>query len=434
MRRLPSAPKITRRRALALAAGLLGTPAGAQTATPRQTVVVLTAYPEEVTSRYEAAFEKANPAYRLQFVWRMPHEALPYLQEPGQHGVSVYWSASPRTYQALKRSGSLRRLDVDREALPARIGGTTISDPDGMFVAAETAAYGYATNPQRLAALGLATPADWADLADARWDGQIALPIPSRVGYAPVMVDIVLQAYGWERGWAVWSAIAAHSAFVDAGSTFVTDEVASGRRAIGLTIDFFAASAVASGAPVRFAYPRHSGVNPAHIALTAQAPNPEGGLAFARFVLSDEGQALLAHPSIRKLPVRPSAYAKLPKDYYNPFEAARQGGLAYDNTKGQERNGLVTALFEQAFVVDHAECATLWRQLAAAEAAGRPNAAAARALLEAPPIPAAAADDAALRQRFRRLEGSTPGSTSELEAGWRTAAADRRRRAAELLA
>src|SRR5262245_18797718 len=66
-------------------------------AAPR-TLVVLTSYPDEVVSRFEAAFEAAHPDYRLQIVWRMPHDALPYLSQPKQSGVDVYWSPSPRTF------------------------------------------------------------------------------------------------------------------------------------------------------------------------------------------------------------------------------------------------------------------------------------------------------------------------------------------------
>ena len=430
---LPTAVALPRRSVLGLAAALLGAALAPARAATRRPVVVLTAYPEEVTSRFEAAFEKTHPEYRLQFVWRMPHDALPYLMAPDQHGVSVYWSASPRTFQALKAAGALQALQVDHQALPRQIGGTAISDPDDRFVAVETAAYGFALQTQRLAALGLPTPTDWAALAEPRWDGQIALPIPSRVGYAPVMVDIVLQAYGWDRGWALWSAIAANAALVDAGGTFVTDEVATGRRALGLTIDFFAASAIASGAPLRFAYPRHSGVNPAHIAMLSQAPERAGAQAFIDFMLGDTAQAMLAHPSIRKLPVRPSAYAHLPSGYYNPFDAAAQGGLDYDNAQGQARNALVTALFEQHLVADHADLAATWRALRAAEAAHHPRAAAARARLEAPPITEAASADPGLRQRFKRLEGNTDTSTTALETGWRAAAAQTRREVKEML-
>jgi len=456
------------------AAGAAGTqvqPAGAQVPVPapasvptsvpvaalagaRRPVVVMTAYPEEVTSRIEAAFEAAHPGLRLQLLWRMPVDALPYLQSPAGAAVDVYWSASPRTYAALQRGGALRRLsaqDVPRDGLPGRLGGTDISDvgdvsgvrggsgagdvgnPGGHYLASELAGYGFAYQPQRLAALGLAVPVDWPDLAAPGWAGQLALPVPSRVGYAPVMVDIVLQAFGWDRGWALWSAIAGNAALVGNGSSFITDEVAGGRRALGLTIDFFAASAVASGAPLRFAYPQHGGINAGHVAVMAHAPNVDGALAFTRFVLSDAGQVLLGHPAIRKLPARPSAYARLPAGYFNPFEAASHGGYDYDNAKGQPRLGLLAALFEQALVADHAEHAALWRRLHAAQAAGR-DVAAAQALLQAPPLDAAAADDTALAARFGRLEGSAPADRTAQERAWRSAAARRRAQAAALLA
>ena len=423
----------------AAAAGLAGLslrPAQAQQpAAARRPVVVLTAYPEAVSSRIESAFEQANPGLRLQLQWRMPNDALPYLQSPAGAAVDVYWSASPRSFAALQRAGALRRLsaqEVPRDGLPTRIGGTDISDASGQFLASELAGYGFAYQPQRLAALGLAVPADWPELAAPGWAGQIALPVPSRVGYAPVLVDIVLQAFGWQRGWALWSAIAGNAALVGNGSSFISDEVASGRRALGLTIDFFAASAVASGAPLRFAYPLHGGLNPGQVAVLANAPHVDGALAFTRFVLSDAGQALLGHPSIRKLPVRPSVYASLPAGYFNPFDAASHGGYDYDNALGQPRLGLVAALFEQALVADHAAHADLWRRLHAAQAAGR-DVSAARALLEAPPAAAEVAADAALAAQFARLEGSVAAERSSLEQAWRSAAAQRRAQAAALL-
>lgn len=428
--------RLPRRQVLAWLGALAGAAAAPLArAQARRPVVVLSAYPEEVTARFEAAFEKAHPGYRMQLVWQMPNAVPDDLRTAAGEAVDVVWLASPRTFDRLKRVGAWRTLsaqDVPRDGLPTHIGGTAISDPDGQYLATEVAGYGYVYQPQRLATLGLSVPQDWDDLAQAAWARQIALPVPSRVGFAPVLVDIVLQAYGWQRGWALWSAIAGNAQLVGNGSTFITDEVASGRAALGLTIDFFAASAVSKGAPLRFAYPAHGGINPAHIAVRQHAPNPDGALAFVRFVLSAEGQALLAHPSIRKLAVRPSAYAGRDAADFNPFDAAARGGYGYDNALGQPRLGLLSALFEQALVVDHADHMALWQRLHAAEAAGRP-AAAARALLEAPPVAAAVAD-AALMARFQRTEGSAQPSVSALEQAWRQAATQRRQQAGALLA
>lgn len=429
---------LRRRRFLATAAGLgslLAAPLAASARTTgRQPVVVVTSYNDETFSRFEAAFEKANPRYKLQLVWRMPHDALPYLRQPAQGGADVYWSASPRTFAALAAEGAWQPLGIARDGLPENIGKARLGDANGLYTATEMAGYGFIVNPGALARLGLAEPKDWRDLTAPAYAGQIVMPIPSRVGFAPVMVDILLQAYGWEKGWATWSAIAGNAGtLMDRGSTFVTDEVGSGRRALGLSIDFFAVAAIANGAPLRFAYPAHGGINPAHIAITKNAGNPEGARAFARFVLSAAGQKILAHRDIHKLPVRPAVYRELPADYFNPFAAAEKGAFDYDGELGRKRLGLLSALFEQMLINSHGELVELWQRLHRAEAAGK-NVAAARQLLESPLISAAEADDPALQRQFRnRLEGSDPGSAGASELVWHERSQANRTAAGRLL-
>ncbi len=224
-----------RRQFLATAAGLgglLAAPLASARSSGRQPVVVVTSYNDETFSRFEAAFEKANPRYKLQLVWRMPHDALPYLRQPAQGGADVYWAASPRTFATLAADGAWQPLGIARDGLPENIGNARLSDANGLYTATEMAGYGFIVNPGALARLGLAEPKDWRDLTASAYAGQIVMPIPSRVGFAPVMVDILLQAYGWEKGWATWSAIAGNAGtLMDRGSTFVTDEVGSGRIA-----------------------------------------------------------------------------------------------------------------------------------------------------------------------------------------------------------
>lgn len=245
----------------------------------------------------------------------------------------------------------------------------------------------------------------------------------------------MLQAYGWEAGWALWSEIVGNAFLIERGATFVSDEVGGGRHPIGLSIDFFVVSAIANGAPLRFVYPDHSGINPAHIAVTASAPNPAGAKAFAEFVLSAAGQKILAHPDIRKLPVRPAVYADLPADYYRPFAAAEKGVFDYDGDLAQGRLGLSTALFEQLLVTEHDKLVDLWRRIHAAEAKGQRQAAAdARGRLAQLPLTAADAGRNDLRAPFKeRLEGAENPGRTQLETDWREFALARRREAEKLL-
>jgi ABC-type Fe3+ transport system substrate-binding protein len=406
--------------------------AGAGRAAQRRDVVVVTSYPDEVVSRFEAAFEKAHPEWRLRIVWHMPHDALPTLRRPGPEGVDVYWTPSPRNYAILKGEGLLRKLDVDRSGLPGRIGNTLIDDADGYYAATETAGYGFAINPDYLKAHGLPEPTDWTDLADARYGGHIALPNPGRVGFAPVMADIPLQAYGWEKGWAMWSAITANSMLVDRGGTFVSDELSSGRRGIGVSIDFFVAAAIAKGAPLRFIYPKNGGVNPGQVAIMAGARNLDGARAFVTFLLSDAGQKIVTHPDIRKLPVRPSVYAGLDAGYHNPFAVAAAGGYGYDSDRGIGRLPVIAALFDSVLAQHRETLAELW---AKARRVGGERGEQAKRLLSAVPISEADADKTEWQQAFanRRDDAKAEAAAVALEQQWVAESGARLARAGKLL-
>lgn len=415
----------SRRRFLAQAGVLLPALAwGRRGAAATRDLVVLTAYPDAVVARVEAAFEKAYPEHRLRIVWRMPHDALPYLMAPGQNGVDVYWSASPPTYARLKAAGQFQPLGIDRAGLPGKIGNTVIDDPDGRYVATETAGYGFAVNPDYLIRHGLSAPGDWADLAEPRYAGHLVTPNPAQVGFAPVMVDIPLQAYGWKKGWAVWTGIAVNSTLVGRGATFVSDEVASGRAGIGLTIDFFAAAAIANGAPLKFLYPRQGGINPGQIGILSGCRNRAGAEAFVQFLLSDAGQGMLTHPDIRKLPVRPSVYQTLPPGYHNPFAVAERGGYTYDSDRGRSRLPLLAAGFQQGIARHLPELKAAWtRCLALPQARG----ARIGALLSAPPFDEAEASDPALLQAFAE-RGDQPEAEKRAAATEKRWAADADRR------
>ncbi|MCB5188021.1 extracellular solute-binding protein [Methylobacillus caricis] len=304
-------------------------------------VVVMTSYPQEVVSQFEAAFEKQYPQYKLEVLWRQSRDAMAYFKESGQP-VDVYWTPAQRNFAQLEKMQAFQPLNLDLDGLPAAVNGFALRE--GNHIATEIAGYGIVSNPQALAKAGLPIPRNWTDLSHPALKGKIALPVPSKVGYAPPLIDILLQGYGWQDGWNLLQAIAANAELVTSGATFVSDDVASGRLLAGLTIDFFTASAIANGAPLQFVYPELTGYSPAHLAIMKNAGNLEGARAFSKFVLSEQGQRLLFHPDIRKLPVRPSVYADKPAAYFNPFE--NNPAFVYDTRRGLARQEITNALFD----------------------------------------------------------------------------------------
>jgi phosphoglycerate transport regulatory protein PgtC len=333
-----------------------------QQAAATEQVVVLTSYPQEVVTPFEAAFEQAYPQYRLEILWRQSRDALSYLHQ--KHApIDVYWTPAQHNFAVLAKEGAFKKLDLDFSGLPNHIGGFQISDPQDRYVATEIAGFGMAYHPAEIEKLGLKAPSDWHDLTDPAYRDHIAFPIPSKVGYAPMLVDTLLQGYGWDAGWTLLRKIAANAKLADAGATFISDDVGSGTVAVGATIDFFAVSAIANGKPLKFTYPRKVGYSPAHVAIFQDAAHPDGARAFANFVLSEQGQQLLFHPDIRKLPVRPAVYQNKPEGYFDPFAAAQQASYAYDLNVSLARQELVSALFDALITRHHQTLQTLWTTL-----------------------------------------------------------------------
>lgn len=368
-------------------------------------LAVMTSYPEEVVSRFEEAFEKSHPDIHVQILWRMPHDALPYLLQPKQGGVDVYWTPSQNNFLALKAAKALGPIGIDRIGLPDKIGDAVISDPDGLYLATETAGYGMVIDPYKLGKLGVAEPKHWEDLADPRLKGEVVLPVPSGVGYAPMLVDQLLQADGWEKGWNTWRAIAVNSKLIDKRGNAITEEISSGKAAVGLTMDFFVASTVASGGKGKFVYPLKTAFNPAQIGITASTTHRPAAEAFVSFILSEEGQSLLFHPAIRKLPVRPSVYAKAPQGYTNPFTLGIDA--RYDPVPGLARSGFNSALFDAA--ITHRQEALIKATAAVREAetgaspAEQKTLQQARTALEALPVTEPPADSALAQACEHRL-------------------------------
>ncbi|CAN2536461.1 hypothetical+protein [Methylocapsa aurea] len=361
-------------------------------------LIVVTSFPEELTTRYEREFERRYPEAHVQFVWKHSRDALALLSGPDQGGVDVYWAPSPN-FPLLRDQGALRPIAVDRAVLPGRIGNQPLSDPSGTYEAYDLAGYGFALNPSLLRERGLPEPKSWGDLASPIFVDQIVAPIPSKVGFAPALYDVILQAEGWGRGWAIVSELVANARLVAHGRG-PTASVEESEAPIGLTIDFLALSARANGAPIAFAYPARTAFLPSNIAVTSSTRKFDTAKAFVDFVLSCDGQKILLEADSVRHPARPDAYRRTGSEaLINPFDLRSENIFDYDFDLGRHRPGIVRALFDIAFATRHAEVTSLWRSIHDAETRlGNATGREAERIAEA-----------------RRLAGSVPVSTRQAD-------------------
>lgn len=338
--------------AIFIAAGvsLCGTSAQA-----KDSLTVVTGYPDSFVQTFEKAFEAKYPDIAVIVVHKSGRDAFMALSTPDHSGADVYWAASGN-FEHLTEKNAFTPLKVDRSVLPGKIGTTPISDPNGRFEAFELAGYGLAYGPKVLWN-GKAPPETWADAAKPDLPGKVIMPTP-HVGFASTLYEILLQGEGWDKGWALVSEISGNATLTNGPPALSALE--SGQAALILTIDFHALDAAAKGKAIALAYPQKTAFLPAYVAQLANAPHPQAAQAFIGFLLSQEGQKLL--PAVERYPVRPDAYAAGAVD---PFKHTALA--AYDPQLAEARRNLDSALFDAAIAKPHDQLVALWQAIHAAE-------------------------------------------------------------------
>ena len=243
-----------------LALALLAAPAAAQSAATRPAtgeVVVLTSFPKELFEAYKQAFERRTPGVKVVVKQQQTNQGVTYLRETrARPEADVFWVSAVDAFQTLKADGLLERLTLPRETLarmPARIGSFPLHDPDGAYWGFAVSGYGLMWNTRYLALHKLPPPREWTDLTDPRYFGHLVISAPSRSGTTHLTVEVILQAYGWEKGWALLLQSGGNMGAITERSFGVPEAVVSGQYGIGVVIDFFGLSAIASGQPIDFA-------------------------------------------------------------------------------------------------------------------------------------------------------------------------------------
>jgi phosphoglycerate transport regulatory protein PgtC len=315
-------------------------------------VVVLTSFPEELTFIYKTAFEKKHPDIQVEVVNKNTNAAVAYLQS-GDAGrrPDVFWASALDAFETLAHENVLEKLsaDVGNPAVPDKMGDYPLNDPKGFYKGQALAGYGIMWNAQYVKLHKLPAPAEWSDLTKPIYFGHIAMSSPTRSGTTRMTIETILQGEGWERGWSQVLQIAGNCAEITERSFDVPDGVNRGKFGIGLVIDFFGLSAKYSGFPVEFVYPKMIAIVPASIALVTGGRNAVDAKKFINFTLSPEGQELLLLPQISRLPVLPQTYAsrRMPQDFPNVFQVARESRVQFDANLSEFRFSVVAALFDQ---------------------------------------------------------------------------------------
>ncbi|MBK6600962.1 MAG: extracellular solute-binding protein [Betaproteobacteria bacterium] len=273
--------------ALALGA-VLAAPAMAQ-----EKVTIYSAAPQDLIDNVVPAFEKATKI-KVELVKGGSGDLINRLKaEAGRKTADVLFSVSTDVVVA---NGKLF-TKYTPENVKFLADAFKVNDAAVPFTAVATA-FGVNTK--------LLTPAQypktWIDLGNPMYKGKISAGRPDKSGSAYIQLALVLQIFGEEKGWEIYTKILDNTVLSNSSgavSKFVND----GEAFIGLSNEDTLLRYKVGGGPVELLYPADGTSAIADVmALTANPNNAEGGKAFINFMLSKEAQEIL--DSVGRRPVR----------------------------------------------------------------------------------------------------------------------------------
>ncbi len=222
------------------------------------------------------------------------------LEWKGSPQADIFWGGEGTLFDDLAKQGLLETTQLPQKAwdeIPESIGKPVplpLKDPKRFWVGTMLEPYGIIYQPKLLKRLGVEIK-DWDDLLNPKLKGQIAQCTPDRSSSSHATCEVILQTFGWEKGWDWMKKLAANTGIFTARSRDVPNVVAKGEFAVGFGVPSYMAFAeVLGGYELKYVYPTNAYVTPEPMAVLKGAPHPRAAHAFIEFLLSEEGQKLVS--------------------------------------------------------------------------------------------------------------------------------------------
>jgi iron(III) transport system substrate-binding protein len=249
-------------------------------------VVFYSSFNNERLVALRDAFQKKHPFLKVNFYRAGSERVMQRIlteAQAGRHAVDLFTSAGFQV-QVLKEKGLTARFIPDDASFYAR----GFRDPDGHWTAVHSLLNSMGYNSKHVSAAD--APKNYDDLLQPRWKGRIGLNIRDAEWFANMM-----RVMGRDKGLAFMRKLAAQRPGLQEGHNLLAQLLAAGE--FHVVVNSFAhilAREKVKGAPVQWVLvePVITYIDP--LALALNAPHPNAGKLFINFILSKEGQSILA--------------------------------------------------------------------------------------------------------------------------------------------
>jgi len=350
---------------------------------------IITPHNEHIQVEFERAFVRhIGRPLKIRWIKKGTGQIIQQLDaqeraRPGESfGLDVFFGGGVPDHDLAASKGYLEAARIPEEILagiPREIAGVANYDERRLWFGSALSAFGVLMNRRGLANQGLPEIQRWEDLASPQMYSWVVVADPRKSASVRVSYELILQQYGWERGWTLLMQMAANSRLITDSSSAIPNEIATGNVLAGPCIDFYAYSRVAEAGRDVLAYVNPIGgsaITPDPISMLRKPPHRQLAEQFITFVLGPEGQALWVLPpgapggpvehALYRLPVRPDVCAKYADQMAvkDPYKEAEAGTFRRMNDDLQRRrNKLLAELMGAALVDLHDDLRSAWRAL-----------------------------------------------------------------------
>lgn len=266
-----------------------------------ETLVVYTAGPKPLSSALAKGFEEKTGVKVELFQSTAGKVMARYEAEKANPKVDVIISAAWGHAITLDAAGDLLSYTSTNAAkVPASLKTNT-------YVAQGAAALAIAYNTNS----GLPAPKKWADLSKPEYKNQVTMPDPSKSGSALTLLQGLVNKNG-DAAWSMFEGLKANNMIVPGANQAALTPVLQGAKGVVFgAVDYIALGSKAKGEALDVIYPEDGTVlAPRPMMIVKSTANPDAAKRFIDYVLSEEGQNLVADRLI--LPARTDIQAKRP--------------------------------------------------------------------------------------------------------------------------
>lgn len=248
-------------------------------------LMVYTSMKESLFGQLQAAFAKKHPEVALDYYSAGAGKVMAKLaaeRQAGKIAADIIWTSEIPDFYKMKKEGILQKY-ISPEAAKVK---SPVKDPDGYFTPVRNGTLGFAYNTKKVTN----PPKSWQDILDKRFKGGFAIANPALSGTAMVSVAMIVENIGWD----FIEKLKANDAIMGKGSGQVVDDTAAGDFLACIGVDYITIDKIEKGANLAFVYPKEMLVIPSPIAIFKGTPNLKAAQKFIDFLLSREGQTIIA--------------------------------------------------------------------------------------------------------------------------------------------